>query len=214
MRDSQHQEMAARASAQAEASGMELDDELADIDTRVLESLDDDLDDTVSLDAQTTEANATGLTMEELDELLADPNDDPLDSLDALLGESLAHAQDTKRAKTLKQRIRTGQAKPDEVRAYQEWEAKAYWKPARNCEVWNQVTCLICHTKRRFFSELMVEYTGLSNKDNLRYVRTSEAHPGLEGGFKLILRETQAQACDSCYGAGGMDWAAATVWKG
>lgn len=203
----------ARAQAQAEASGMELDQDLADLDEQVIQDLDDDLDDTVSLEAQTTEANSDGLSLSELDELLADGEWEPVDSLDALLSESVEAAAAAKRAKSLKQRIRTGQARPAEVEAYKAWEAQAHWKPVGNCEVWNQVTCQICHTKRRFFSELMVEYQGLGNPDNLRYVAVREANPGLPGGFKLILREAKAAACDSCHGAGNIDFESATVWK-
>lgn len=213
MHSSHQQEMAARASAQAEASGMELDEELDSLDEQVLQDLDDDLDDTVSLEAQTVEANSTGLSLSELDELLAEEDWEPVDSLDALLSESVEAAAAAKRAKSLKQRIRTGQARPAEVEAYKAWEAQAHWKPIRNCEVWNQVTCLICNTKRRFFSELMVEYQGLGNPDNLRYVTVREANPGLPGGFKFILRDAKAMACDSCHGAGGIDWDNATIWK-
>lgn len=204
----------AKAQAQVEASGLELDEELADIDTRVLENLNDDLDEAVSLDAQTTQANASNLSLSDLDELLAEDDDTgPLDSLDALLGESLEAAAEAKRAKSLRQRIRTGQARPDELEAYKAWEAKAHWVPQANCEIWRQITCQCCGTSRRFFSQLMVEYRGAGNEANLRYVGVSELNPGLTGPVKLVMQESEAPVCDSCPGAGNIDFTAAIIWK-
>ena len=201
-----------RAQAQIEATGSNLDDDLHELEADLIEDLADDLDDTISLDAQTTTANSTGLTMAELDELLSD-DDEELDSLDALLGESVELAQDAKRAKSIKQRIRTGQASAKEIADLQAWEAKAHWLPTAKVEVWDRYTCRCCGEVRHMFSDFMQEYQGIGNTGNLRYQRINETEAGGEKP-KLIVRAHEVKFCDSCPGLSYQAFdAPATIWK-
>ena len=157
----------------------------------------------------TTQPNSTDVEYDELEEMLradaadapagAEPaEDDPLDSLDSLLAESLQQVSDRKASQALLSRIRQGRATESEKAQASAVELKASWTPVAKCEMWDQATCECGHT-HAVFTQYMVEYRPHhSSNTSHRWVKVEpEALPsGLP--VKAIFNTREVYHCSEC----------------
>lgn len=182
----------AKAYAQVEAHGLNQDFE----DEVEGEALLDDLDETVNLTAQTTQANSTGLSLSELDDLLKDEDFEPLDTLDALLSESLELAQVRKHSSSLRRKLKLGQATPAEADEYARIDLQTNWTPVAACMSWDRWACKACGNLQGMFTGHMVEYSHAHNSEAVRLIRTGVQRTDLP--LKHISRDFTVESCVAC----------------
>jgi len=175
-----------------------------------------DLDDEFGLEAVTTMPNATTFT--DLDE--------EVDTLDALLSESLSQQQERVAARKHQQllrdsrdhalqRLRKGtgdelEKAMDRALVAKAAEALGEWKATANVGVFHRYNCS-CGSSHAVFTGLMVSQVHYREK-GLRQLMTSTAkRPGLPD--VTLVREQRVATCNICASANGWDLQQQADWS-
>lgn len=135
-----------------------------------------------------------------------------VNSLDALLAESMEQLSARKGSQALLAKIRQGRATEGEKQQVHFVELKASWQPVAYCEMWNQTDCSCGHS-HAVFVNYMVEYKPLHATATLahRWVKVDGDDALKVLGQKAIYSVTEVFHCSEC--SGPEEGAEVVVWE-
>lgn len=156
---------------------------------------------------------------EELEELLsqsiAAPNDEddavaekqgvedegePLDTLDALLAESIAELEGKRKLRELRQRaVKPGLSTRErqEIEAkVREWEARIEWQDEANVALFTRQLCAHCGTVAFPFNSMLRRQSHKTVKSSMRWITVEDLNPHLPR--EAVLRDRTVPFCQVC----------------
>lgn len=164
--------------------------------------LDDDLDETVTVDAVTATPNATDFA-------------DPLDDLDALLEESMGTVKQEAAARAARERLKRGgqsaAERLEDAARIREWEDRNEWRTVANAAVFVQYECA-CGSLHSVFGGLFAEQDHRHLRQAKRWAAIAQAKADLPN--HTFIRAVATPVCYDCAGEKGWSFGNATVWEG
>ena len=196
--------------ATTDANSAHIPEGLSDAD---LDALMEEMIEQVAIEdgeAVTTQANDDGTEFE-------DDADNELDSLDALMAESLEAVAEKQKLKIAREKQRRGglsakeQAENDAWLA--RWEMQNIWKPAANVAMYKSYKC-DCGRKQTIFHQLLQRQTHRHNAQTQRWIDTEVQLTNLPN--EIVVQKWTTPQCTYCSAKAGFDFTTAPVteWNG
>lgn len=151
---------------------------------------------------------------DELEALDCNGENETLDDLEALLGESMASVKEEAEAKAARERIKRGGQSTAERQADAErmrrWELAHEWKIVANVGLFKRYACT-CGSVTTVFEGLMTRQTHRHLRDSSRWQVVQAVRADLPN--ETMIQHHPRTTCPECAGKLGFDLSRAGEWK-